>query len=126
MEEEINDKQAEQIIRNLVEQKSNKHTFLTNVVKSDDTTKTGNLIPEELGDPKLPLRTYKELSLFCNEVWGQSEWGDYFTKQGEILTSTSLSKDAIIIKLAVTDKSEMADTTPKEKGSNKGWFKKKN
>jgi len=123
--ENTEDKQAEQLIRNLMEQKSNKHTFLTNVVQADDTTKTGNLDITEIGEPNLPLRTYKELSLFCNDVWEQSGWGDYFKKQAEILTSTSLSKGGILIKLAVTDKSEMADVTPKVTKPNKGWFKKK-
>jgi len=125
MEEELTDKQAEQVIRNLVEQKTNKHRFLTNVIKAEDTTKTGNLTPEEIGEPKLPLRTNKELALFCNDIWEQKEWGTYFNKQGEILTSTSLSKDGILLKLSATDKTEMADTTPKEKKPNKGWFKKK-
>lgn len=124
--EEMTEKQAEQLVRNLMEQKSNKHTFLTDVVKSNDTTKTGNLDIEEIGNPKLPLRTYKELALFCNEVWEQKEWGNYFNKKAEILTSTSLSKGGILIKLAVTDKSEMADVTPKQTKPNKGWFKKKN
>ena len=52
-------------------------------------------------------------------------YGEYFRRKGEILTSTSLSKNAKLITLAITSmqKREMADTT-KPKKVNKGWFKK--
>lgn len=109
------------------EERQNVHTFLHNVATAKDTTKTGNLTAEELGLPTLPSRTYKELELFCNEVANMKWYGDYFKKKGEILTSTSLSKEAKLITLAISSlqKREMADVT-KPRKQNKSWFKPKN
>lgn len=116
--------EAENLLRDFATSKQSVHTFLNNIVEADDTTKTGNLTKEELGLPKLPVRTYKELSLFCEEIANMKYFGDYFKKMSEIQTSTSLSKEAILIKLAVTQKKELTDLTP-DKKENKGWFKKK-
>ena len=117
--------QAEQLVRDMVEQKQNTHTFFRDIIKSDDTTKTGNLDLDELGIPNLPIRSIKELELFSKDVCSNSSWSDYFKKLSEIHTSTSLSKDGILIKLSVTSKKELADVTPKSKKKNRGWFKKK-
>jgi len=108
------------------EERQNVHTFLHNVATAKDTTKTGFLNEEELGRPTLPSRTYKELELFCNDVANMSWYGEYFRKKGEILTATSLSKEAKLITLAISSlqKREMADVT-KPKKQNKGWFKPK-
>ena len=128
MSEDMSDKEAEEILRSFNEGKQNIHSFLTNVIKAPDTTKTGNLTIDELGYPKLPVRTYKELELFCNDVWSEKEgWGNYFNKMSEIQTSTSLSKDAILLKLSATLRKELADVSPerKEMKENKGWFKSK-
>ena len=126
MAEDITEQEAQEILRSFNEGKQNIHSFLTNVVKAPDTTKTGNLNQDELGYPKLPVRTYKELELFCNDVWNQKDnWGTYFNKMSEIQTSTSLSKDAILLKLSATLRKELADVSPerKEIKENKGWFK---
>ena len=108
------------------EEKQNVHTFLHNVAVAKDTTKTGNLQIEELGMPTLPLRTYKELALFCEDIADMDYYANYFRRKGEILTSTSLSKDAKLITLAIStlQKREMADTT-KPRKANRGWFKPK-
>ena len=108
------------------EEKQNVHTFLHNVVVAKDTTKVGNLTEEEVGKPKLPLRTIKELELFCKVIMNQEDFADYFKKKGEIMTATSLSKDAKLITLAVVQKREVADLTGAQpKKQNKSWFKKK-
>lgn len=125
-EEELSEKQAEDLLRALKEDKVNVASFFKDVVESDDTTKTGNLLLEELGMPKIPVRTMKELELFSGDIFGQSIWKEYFRKLAEIALSTSLSKDAILLKLLVTQKKELADVTPKEKKKNRGWYKKKN
>jgi hypothetical protein len=120
-EDNITEQEAQEIVRAFGEGKANLHSFFNNVVKTPDTTKTGNLDSTELGMPKLPLRTYKELALFCKDVAGQDSFSDYFNKMAEIQTSTSLSKDALLLKLAVTIKKELADTTPQRK-KNRGMF----
>jgi len=124
MADDISEKEAEDIIRQFNEGKANMHSFFTNVVKSSNTIKTGNLTMDELGVSELPVRTYKELELFCTNIANEKEWGEYFQKMSEIQTSSSLSKEGFLMKLAVTLKKELADVTPSKK-KNKGWFKKK-
>lgn len=99
----------------------NVHTFLNNVAFAEDTTKLGNLTAEEVGTPKLPLRTYKELALFCSEVANMKFYADYLNKKAEILTSTSLSKEAMLINLAVIQRREFSQKV-KARTINKGWF----
>ena len=117
--------EEKEILRQLNEGKQNVHSFFTNIIKSNDTTKTGYLNQDELGTPKLPVRTFKELSLFAKDIYGDEGWHDYFNKMAEIQTATSLSKDGILLKLSVTQKKELADVSPKTQKQNKGWFKKK-
>lgn len=100
------------------------HTFLHNVAISKDTTKTGYLLDEEVGMPILPIRTYKELALFCSDVANMEYFSDYFNAKSEITTSSSLSRNAKLLSLAVLTKKEIADVS-KPKKENKGWFKKK-
>mgnify|MGYP003147084711 CR=1 FL=1 len=131
-EEEMSESEIAERLASLVgttpsaEEKQNVHTFLYNVATAKDTTKTGYLDTEELGIPTLPLRTYKELALFCNEIANMGYYGDYFFKKGEILTATSLSKEAKLLMAAIStlQKREIADVT-KPKKANKGWFKPK-
>lgn len=122
---ELTEADAQDIVRQFAEGKANMHSFFTNVVKSDDTTKTGNLNQDELGISNLPERTYKELEVFCNTVADQEDWADYMKSMAEVQTSTSLSKDGFLLRLAVTQKKELADLTPQKK-ENSGWFKSKN
>lgn len=123
-EENLSEQEAQEILRQFSESKATAHTFFTNVIKSIDTTKTGNVNDEELGVSKLPVRTYKELALFCNDVADEKTWGEYFDKMSEIQTSTSLSKEGFILRLVQTTKKELSDVTPIKK-KNKGWFQRK-
>lgn len=106
------------------EEKHNTHSFLTKVVEQVDTTKVGNLDEEEIGQPKFPQRVLKELNLFCDSIANMPYFASYFDKEAEIVSSTSLSKEGILIKLASVKKAEFADVTPKAK-KNKGWFRRK-
>jgi len=123
-DESFSEQEAKEILRQFSESKQNIHTFFTNIIKTDDTTKVGYLTQEELGMPKLPVRTIKELELFSRDVWKQESWSEYFKKLSEIQTATSLSKEGILIKLSVTQKKELSDMTPHRK-KNSGWFRKK-
>ncbi len=120
--EEQSERDAQEIMRQFNEGKQNMHSFLSKIIASDDTTKTGNLSEDELGIPKLPLRTYKELELYCNDIADDKKFANYFNKMAEIQTSTSLSKDAILLKLINTLRKELADVTPSKK-KNSGWFR---
>ena len=106
------------------DQKYSMYTFLHNVATADDTSKIGNLSQEELGMPQRPLRSDKSIGLWCGDVMENPFFEEFFNKEAEITTSTSLSKDGKLIGLAVLQRREMADMT-KPKKENKGWFKKK-
>jgi hypothetical protein len=106
------------------EEKYNVHSFLHKVATSDDTTKTGNLTIEELGMPKLNLRAIKGISLMAEMIVGNDLIASYFTREGEIMTSSSLSKDAKLLTLAVIQKRIIEDAT-KPRKENSGWFKPK-
>jgi len=106
------------------EEKYNVHLFLHRVATADDTTKVGNLKEEELGTPRHPLRASKEFALISEKIIGNDFFKEYFEKESEILTSTSLSKEGFLIKQATTQTKQVADVTKKRK-LNAGWFKKK-
>lgn len=120
-EKPITESEAEEMLRSFASKAVNTHTFFTDIIKAKSTTKTGNLDITELGMPRLTQRGIKELELFCRDTFIDEGWADYFGKLAEIQTSTSLSKDAILIKLAVTTKKELADVSP-EKKKRKGMF----
>lgn len=113
--------------RAMPEEKNNIHTFLKAVANSKDTTKTGNLEALEIGITPYSLRTYKSLQLDCEMLVDDDIWKEYYQKHAEILTSTSLSKNAKLINLAVVQRKELADITPARAvmTENKGWFSKK-
>ncbi|MCK9371127.1 hypothetical protein M0R04_14540 [Candidatus Dojkabacteria bacterium] len=106
------------------DEKHNVHKFLDEVAKSDDTTKTGFLSIEELGKPINPARTHKRLALISKDILDNPYFTQHFLNEAEITTSTSLSKEAKLITLAVTTTKQIADITKVHK-PNKGWFKKK-
>jgi len=123
-EEEVK-QYGEEIARQYAKESSNTHAFLTKVIENDDTTKTGNVSEEELGNPQLSIRGLKELELFSKVVEKNKLWEDFFHDLAEINLATSLSKDGFLMKLSVTNKKELADVTEKPKRKNKGWFRKK-
>lgn len=131
MEEEYNEAEtleALQALANttgLAKENLNTHTFLNAVATSEDTIKVGNLTAEEVGIPKLSVRTLKELELYSRDIGGDEDWGDFFQKRAEILTSTSLSKEAKLLDLSVVNRVETANTTKQPRKINKSWFKSK-
>jgi len=106
------------------DEKFTAHKFLHEVSISEDTTKTGFLSDIELGVPKNPLRTFKRISLICDDIMDNPYLKKHFLNEGEILTSSSLSKEAKLLELAVVQRRELADVT-KRKQKPKGFFKKR-
>ncbi len=107
------------------EQKHNTHTFLHRVATSIDTTKTAYLTDEEIGIPLHPVRTIKSLALIADKIVDNPFFREYFEAESEIVTASSLSRDAKLINLSVIQRRQLEDVTKKQK-ENKGWFKKKN
>lgn len=106
------------------EEKYNHHAFLHKVATAKDTTKLGYLKDEELGVPKHPVRTMKNLALISDKILDNPYYQEFFEAESEIVTATSLSREGKLLELSVTDKREVRDTT-KKPVENKGWFKKK-
>jgi len=92
-------------------------TFLDNVAKSKDTTKTGFLKDEEIGMLGNPTRAYKEAGLFAKEVMHNDNLARFFNQEAEIVTSTSLSRNAMLLRLAITTQKQIADVTKAGKSS---------
>lgn len=106
------------------EDKPSKHNFLTTVLNNPTTLRTGNINMEELGSLRLPVRTIKECELMSRDVIGDMMWANYFEKEAEIATGTSLSKEGFFINMASLEKRELSDKTNRRKPSS-SWFKKK-
>ncbi|MDD4049859.1 MAG: hypothetical protein PHX47_02505 [Candidatus ainarchaeum sp.] len=123
-EDNFSEEEAKEMLRQFAEGKGNVHSFFTKIIQNPDTTKVGNLDKEELGTPNLPVRSIKELELFAEDIWEDKGWASYFKKLSEIHTSTSLSKDGLLVKLSVTQKKELSDMTPRKKKKT-GFFQKK-
>lgn len=108
------------------DEKHNIHTFLNTVSKSKDTTKTGFLSDIELGVTPYSERTYKNIELISRDLCVDDMWADFYKNKAEILTATSLSRNAKLLNLAVLQKKELADVTEDiNKKKNSGWFRPK-
>jgi hypothetical protein len=118
---DVDEQQAEEYVRGLADSKTTIPSFFKTVVKSDSTIKTANVDITELGYPTLPVRTDLKLAVFCDKIFNQTEWSNYFKEMAEITTSSSLGKDGFLLKQVTTSKREVADTTPERK-PNKGSF----
>ena len=132
MAEDLNDEQVLQALSEMAEtatvqeEKHNAHRFLNEVATTEDTTRVGFLKEEEVGIPKLSTRTLKELALYSRDIAGDEAWAKFFDKRSEIITSTSLSKEAKLLDLAVVSRREVANVSPQRpRVQNKRWFKKK-
>jgi hypothetical protein len=106
------------------EEKHNIHKFLHDVSISDDTTKTGFLSEDELGTPEFPVRSSKNLALFCNKIADMPYFSEYFLAEAEIVTATSLSKKGKLLDTAVVSRRQLEDVT-KPKKRKGGLFGKK-
>jgi hypothetical protein len=121
----LTEAEAEAMLRSFAETKETSVSFFTNVIKNDDTSKTGNLTNEELGIPQLPVRTLQQLQILCKEVFDDTSFAEVFGKQAEEILATSLSREGFLLRQVGTSKKEIADVTPRHK-ENSGWFRRKN
>jgi hypothetical protein len=132
-QEEINDEESfarlVQALKGNVpvqDEKHNVHTFLNNVVLSEDTTKLGNLRHnkelDELGNPDHNVRACKSMELIAVQLCGNNDLANIFKREAEDTLSTSLSDEGFLIKRATTETKQLADATKRRK-INKGWFK---
>ena len=113
------------------EEKQNVHTFLINVVETDEikkTAKVGNLRDDkeinELGLPRWNVRGALEMARISDKIMDNTFFKEYFQEQAWETLATSLSREGFIIRQATTTTKQVADAT-KRKKINKGMFGKK-
>lgn len=110
------------------EDKQNVHTFLNNVVLSEDTTKIANLKDSEelneLGIPQYTVRGAKDMALISDKIMDNDYFKEYFEKEAENTLATSLSRAGFLVRQATIQTKQVADITKRRK-INKGWFGKK-
>lgn len=123
-EEELTIQEKEELAKILSsapvpDEKQNTWSLLGDIIKSNDTTKTGFLKDEELGMLRNPVRVYLECSLFSQMIMHNPELAMWFIKSKEIVTSSSLARNGFIDRLIITTQKQIADVT-KAGGSKKG------
>jgi len=118
----FSDAELDDILRGMQDNKKTLFDFLNNIVKTENTTKVGNVSDDEIGMPKLPVRTNQELEIFCRDVANMPDFGLYFNRMNEATLASSLSRKGFLVRAAITTKKELADVSPERK-VNKGWFK---
>lgn len=105
--------------------KQNVHTFLINVIQSEDNTKIGYLRDDkdlnELGIPEYTVRGDKDLALISKQIMSNDLFTAYFEQEAQNTLATSLSREGFIIRQATTTTKQVADATRRRK-VNKGWF----
>jgi len=107
------------------DEKQNIFSFFKRVIGMKDTTKTSNLSEDELGFAYVPVRTWKEIALYC-EKQGLTGLGTYFAAKAHIITDSSLSKEGFLDKLAVTQKREMETRARRfSEAQKRNWFGRK-
>lgn len=106
------------------DEKFNVHTFLHRIATADDTTKVGFLNEDEIGNALHPIRGHKEFALISSGIIGNKYFSDYFKTEGEIITSTSLSRQGFLVKQGTTTVRKIGDIS-QVKTPNKSWFKRK-
>lgn len=85
----------------------NVHTFLKRAIfDTPETFKVANLKQAELGQPQIPVRTWLNIALSF-KMRDSSPLEIYCRDKANIITNTSLSRDATSLKLAVTQKKEV-------------------
>ena len=93
--------------------------FFREILQSDDSRKTGNLLETELGRSKLGVRHYLEIAAYA-DAEGLDLVSQYLVDKAEIILSTSMSRKGFLAKLFVTQiKQEKKDRPAKVK---KGWL----
>lgn len=110
------------------EEKQNIHTFLTNVVQTNEierAVKIGNLRDDdkinELGIPLWNVRGALEMARISDMLMDNKFFKDFFEKQAIETLGSSLSREGFLIRQANIQTKQVVDAT-KRKKINKGMF----
>lgn len=110
------------------DEKQNVHTFLTNVIQTEEinqTSKIGNLRQDkeidELGIPTWNVRGSLDMATISDKLMDNPFFKEYFQESARQSVNTSLSREGFLIRHATTQTKQVADITRRRK-INKGWF----
>lgn len=105
--------------------KVNVHTFLRDVVVTEDTTRVGNLRDDkdmnELGLPNFTVRGSKDMKLIAGKIMNNTFFEEYFEQEAQDTLATSLSRAGFLVRQATVQTKQVADVT-KKKRTTKGLF----
>ena len=108
-------------------EKESFYQLLQKIIATDDSSKVGNLSKSEIGMLKHTVRHYQRVSLLCNAL-DRGKVGEYFKAKGEIILSTSLSKNAKLLTLSVskirTSENIRSNSGGDNSGNKSSWWKK--
>jgi len=104
------------------EEKHNIHTFLTNVVQTEDIdklSKVGNLRDDkelnELGVPRWHVRGGLEMARIAERIMNNDFFKEYFQAQVSETLATSLSREGFLIKQGTVSTKQVVDATRRKK-----------
>lgn len=84
-------------------EKDSIYSFFRKVLGLKDTTRVANLDKRELGNLQLSVRSNQYLSM-VGGILNNKPYSDFFGKQSEIITSTSMAKKGWFTELVVSQK----------------------
>ena len=89
------------------EKKDGIFKFFRDVLKFPESWRVGNLKDQEIGQSKLSIRSYLELSQYA-EKEGLNDIASYFTDRANIVAATTMGRKGFFLQTAVTQiKKEM-------------------
>ncbi len=95
------------------EKKDDLFSLFWKMVNKADSSKIANLNKVELGMLNLSVRDCQKISLLA-ETLGHKGFGIFFKAQGELIASTSLSKEGFLPQIVVTSRRVRAKDEPRE------------
>jgi hypothetical protein len=91
--------------------------FFHKIIKAKDSLKTGNLEENELS----AVRLIRQTSLYAG-MMGWDFANDYLNQKSETILASSLSKKALLLQLAVTQKRMLSTRHLRRGQAKKRWF----
>ena len=95
------------------EKKDDLFSLFWKMVNKADSSKIANLNKVELGMLNLSVRDCQKISLLADTL-GHKGFAKFFKAQGELIASTSLSKEGFLPQIVVTSRRVKAKDEPRE------------
>jgi hypothetical protein len=89
--------------------------FFLEIIRAKDNLKIGNLTKDEIGLPKLPVRTQLELADDCDLIPSMSAFAKDFRTNAMNTINTSLSKEGFLVLARITQNKKLLDGKKREK-----------